>query len=110
MNLRQSKPLWAVGVTLSLCCIVARTVHAELPLPDAIIYPTWTNPPEHLDQAREEYLGDNSQLVAPATGMPAVTVPMGFTYGSLPAGLQKTLVQPVQGYPVDVPLHVRIIS
>ena len=55
---------------------------------DAIIYPTWTNPPAHLDQAREEYLGDNSQLVAPATGMPAVTVPMGFTYGSLPAGLQ----------------------
>jgi len=26
--------------------------------------------------------------VAPATGLPALTVPMGFTYGNLPAGLQ----------------------
>jgi len=55
---------------------------------DAIVYPSWRNPPAHLDRAREEYLGDNSQLVAPATGMPAITVPMGFTYGTLPAGLQ----------------------
>ena len=37
---------------------------------------------------RAEYLGDNSQLIAPATGMPALTVPMGFTYGTPPAGLQ----------------------
>ncbi|HZD03434.1 MAG TPA: amidase family protein, partial [Longimicrobiales bacterium] len=55
---------------------------------DALVYPTWTAPPAHLDRAREEYRGDNSQLVAPATGMPAITVPMGFTYGTLPAGLQ----------------------
>ena len=55
---------------------------------DALVYPTWTNPPAHLDKPIEEYKGDNSQLVAPATGMPAVTVPMGFTYGNLPAGLQ----------------------
>ena len=55
---------------------------------DAVVYPTWTNPPAHLDRAIEEYAGDNSQVVAPATGMPAVSVPMGFTYGSLPAGLQ----------------------
>jgi amidase len=55
---------------------------------DALIYPTWLNPPAHIDRAREEYKGDNSQLVAPATGMPAITVPMGFTYGHLPAGLQ----------------------
>ena len=55
---------------------------------DALIYPTWTNPPAHLDKALEEYKGDNSQLVAPDTGMPAVTVPMGYTYGNLPAGLQ----------------------
>jgi Asp-tRNA(Asn)/Glu-tRNA(Gln) amidotransferase A subunit family amidase len=55
---------------------------------DVLIYPTWTNPPAHLDKAREEYKGDNSQLVAPATGMPAATVPMGYTYGNLPAGLQ----------------------
>jgi Asp-tRNA(Asn)/Glu-tRNA(Gln) amidotransferase A subunit family amidase len=55
---------------------------------DAIVYPSWTNPPAHLDRGEEEYAGDNSQLVAPATGMPAVTVPMGYTYGHLPAGLQ----------------------
>ncbi len=55
---------------------------------DAIVYPSWTNAPAHLDNAIEEYLGDNSQLVAPATGMPAVTVPMGYTYDHLPAGLQ----------------------
>ncbi len=55
---------------------------------DALVYPTWTNPPAHLDKPSEEYKGDNSQLVAPSTGMPAVTVPMGYTYGNLPAGLQ----------------------
>jgi Asp-tRNA(Asn)/Glu-tRNA(Gln) amidotransferase A subunit family amidase len=55
---------------------------------EALIYPTWTNPPAHLDRPSEEYKGDNSQLVAPATGMPAVTVPMGYTNGTLPAGLQ----------------------
>ena len=55
---------------------------------DALIYPSWTNPPAHIDRAREEYKGDNSQLVAPATGLPASTVPMGFSYGKWPAGLQ----------------------
>jgi Asp-tRNA(Asn)/Glu-tRNA(Gln) amidotransferase A subunit family amidase len=55
---------------------------------DALLYPTWTNPPAHLDKPKEEYRGDNSQLVAPATGMPAVTVPMGYSHGNLPAGLQ----------------------
>jgi amidase len=54
----------------------------------ALIYPSWLNPPAHIDRAGEEYAGDNSQRVAPATGMPAITVPMGFSYGSLPAGLQ----------------------
>ncbi len=55
---------------------------------DAVLYPTWTNPPAHIDRPSEEYKGDNSQLVAPATGMPAVTVPMGYSYDGLPAGLQ----------------------
>jgi Asp-tRNA(Asn)/Glu-tRNA(Gln) amidotransferase A subunit family amidase len=31
--------------------------------------------------------GDNSQILSPQTGFPAITVPMGFTYDSLPAGL-----------------------
>ena len=55
---------------------------------DALIYPTWLCVPAHIDLGDEEYCGDNSQRVAPATGMPAITVPMGFTYGTLPAGLQ----------------------
>ncbi len=55
---------------------------------DAVLYPTWTGPPARIDRAREEYGGDNSQRVAPATGMPAITVPMGFTEGVHPAGLQ----------------------
>ena len=55
---------------------------------DAIVYPSWTNPPAHLDRAIEEYKGDNSQLVAPATGLPAITVPMGYSRDKLPAGLQ----------------------
>jgi Asp-tRNA(Asn)/Glu-tRNA(Gln) amidotransferase A subunit family amidase len=55
---------------------------------DAVVYPTWTSPPAHIHRGREEYRGDNSQRVAPATGMPAITVPMGYSYGHLPAGLQ----------------------
>jgi amidase len=55
---------------------------------DAIIYPSWTNPPALLATGIEDYKGDNSQLLAPATGMPAITVPMGYTQGNLPAGLQ----------------------
>ena len=55
---------------------------------DALVYPTWTHPPAHLDRPRKEYRGDNSQLVAPDTGLPAVTVPMGYTREVLPAGLQ----------------------
>lgn len=55
---------------------------------DAIVYPSWTNPPAPLDRAIEEYKGDNSQLIAPATGLPAVTIPMGYSHGNLPVGLQ----------------------
>jgi Asp-tRNA(Asn)/Glu-tRNA(Gln) amidotransferase A subunit family amidase len=65
--------------------LVAAMDEAEV---DALVYPSWLGPPAHIDRAREEYRGDNSQRVAPATGMPAITVPMGFSYGSLPAGLQ----------------------
>ncbi len=55
---------------------------------DAIVYPSWTSPPADIDRGRIDYRGDNSQLVAPDTGMPAITVPMGYTHGGLPAGLQ----------------------
>lgn len=69
---------------------------------DAIVYPSWTNPPAHLNQAIEEYLGDNSQLVAPATGLPAVTVPMGYSHGHLPAGLQILARQFSEGLLISI--------
>jgi amidase len=55
---------------------------------DALIFPTWSNPPAHIDRANEEYRGDNNQQLAPDAGLPAVTVPMGFWQDRLPAGLQ----------------------
>ncbi|GAA4048653.1 amidase [Hymenobacter glaciei] len=53
----------------------------------ALVYPTWNNPPAKIGDFKG-YKGDNSQLIAPHTGQPAFTVPMGFTYDNLPAGLQ----------------------
>jgi Asp-tRNA(Asn)/Glu-tRNA(Gln) amidotransferase A subunit family amidase len=53
----------------------------------AIVYPTWKYPPAkigHLD----DYKGDNSQIIAPHTGQPAFTIPMGYSYDNLPAGIQ----------------------
>jgi Asp-tRNA(Asn)/Glu-tRNA(Gln) amidotransferase A subunit family amidase len=55
---------------------------------DAIVYPSWNNKPARIERFQEEYLGDNSQVIAPHTGQPAFTVPMGFTEGNLPAGIQ----------------------
>jgi len=53
---------------------------------DALIYPTWSNPPRKVGDMKSP-AGDNSQVLSPQTGFPAITVPMGFTHESLPAGL-----------------------
>ena len=53
---------------------------------DAVVYPTWSNPPRLVGDM-ESPAGDNSQVLSPQTGFPAITVPMGFTHGTLPAGL-----------------------
>ena len=53
----------------------------------AIIYPTWNYPPAKIGDFAG-YKGDNSQLISPRTGQPAFTIPMGYTYDNLPAGLQ----------------------
>jgi len=54
---------------------------------DALVYPTWSNPPRLIGDLNTPH-GDNSQLFAPSTGFPAITVPMGYTReGRLPAGL-----------------------
>ncbi|NVK50139.1 MAG: amidase [Cyclobacteriaceae bacterium] len=55
---------------------------------DAIIHPSWNYRPARIEKFQEEYRGDNSQIIAPHTGQPAFTVPMGFTSANLPAGLQ----------------------
>jgi Asp-tRNA(Asn)/Glu-tRNA(Gln) amidotransferase A subunit family amidase len=54
---------------------------------DAFVFPTWSNPPRKIGDL-ESPAGDNSQLIPPHTGFPGFTVPMGFTYENLPAGLQ----------------------
>ena len=53
---------------------------------DAIVYPTWSNAPKKVGDVNGP-AGDNSQVLSPQTGFPAITVPMGFTHGNLPAGL-----------------------
>lgn len=53
---------------------------------DAIVYPTWSNAPRKVGDTKSP-AGDNSQILSPQTGFPAITVPMGFTHGMLPAGL-----------------------
>ena len=53
---------------------------------DALVYPTWSNPPRLIGDLNTPH-GDNSQLFSPMTGFPAITVPMGYTRGVLPAGM-----------------------
>ena len=53
---------------------------------DAIVYPTWSNPPRKVGDGRSP-AGDNSQVLSPQTGFPAITVPMGYSHDVLPAGL-----------------------
>ena len=47
---------------------------------DAMIYPTWSNPPRLIGDLNTPG-GDNNQFFSPSTGFPAITVPMGFTRG-----------------------------
>lgn len=55
---------------------------------DALIYPTWSNPPRLVGDLTTP-AGDNNQQLAPWSGFPAVTVPMGWVRdGMLPVGLQ----------------------
>ncbi|WP_455222140.1 amidase family protein [Kaarinaea lacus] len=54
---------------------------------DAIVYPSWNNPPRLIGDLESPH-GNNSPIIAPHSGQPAITVPMGFTKNGLPAGLQ----------------------
>ena len=53
---------------------------------DAFVYPTWSNPPRLIGDLNSP-AGDNSQVFSPTTGFPAISVPMGYTRGTLPAGM-----------------------
>ncbi|MEE8133772.1 MAG: amidase family protein, partial [Gemmatimonadales bacterium] len=53
----------------------------------AMVYPTWSNPPRLIGDLTTP-AGDNSQDLAPGSGFPAITVPMGYVRGTLPVGLQ----------------------
>jgi Asp-tRNA(Asn)/Glu-tRNA(Gln) amidotransferase A subunit family amidase len=69
---------------------------------DALIYPTWSNPPRLIGDLNTPG-GDNNQFFSPSTGFPAMTVPMGYTRGdTLPAGLQFF------GRPWDEPTLLRL--
>ncbi|HAA67645.1 MAG TPA: amidase, partial [Planctomycetaceae bacterium] len=54
---------------------------------DALVYPTWSNPPRRIGDLESPH-GDNSQILSPQTGFPAITVPMGYVRETLPVGLQ----------------------
>ena len=54
---------------------------------DAVIYPSWNNPPRLIGDLTTPH-GNNSFKISPPTGFPAITVPMGFVRGNLPVGLQ----------------------
>ncbi len=65
---------------------VAKTMDAQHL--DALIYPTWSNPPRLIGDLSSP-AGDNNQVFSPSSGFPAITVPMGFTRNNtLPDGLQ----------------------
>ncbi len=45
---------------------------------DVVVYPTWSNPPRLIGDIGSPD-GNNSPSIAPHTGSPALTVPMGYT-------------------------------
>lgn len=54
---------------------------------DALVYPSWNNPPRLIGDLNTPH-GNNSASLSPPTGFPALTVPMGYVQDSLPVGLQ----------------------
>lgn len=54
---------------------------------DALIYPTWSNLPRKIGDSESPH-GNNSPVIAPHSGQPAITVPMGYVDNNLPLGLQ----------------------
>jgi Asp-tRNA(Asn)/Glu-tRNA(Gln) amidotransferase A subunit family amidase len=78
----QCRKAWANGELLAEG--VRRVLEADQL--DALVYPTWSNPPRLIGDLNTP-AGDNSQDLSPHTGFPAITVPMGFVGEGLPVGL-----------------------
>jgi aspartyl-tRNA(Asn)/glutamyl-tRNA(Gln) amidotransferase subunit A len=73
---------------------------------DAVAMPTSPTPAfrlgERVDDPLQMYLGDIFTVSANLAGLPAISVPCGFTRGGLPIGLQLT------GRPFDESTLLRI--
>jgi len=70
---------------------------------DVVVYPTWGQRPLKVGDLGDGYYdGNNSPMIAPQVGAPAITVPMGYTEGGLPAGLQ------ILARPFDEPVMLRV--
>ncbi len=70
---------------------------------DAIVYPTWSNQPRKVGDMKSP-AGDNSQVLSPQTGFPAITVPMGFTRAIVPgADGQAGAAAPVVAAEAELP-------
>ena len=68
---------------------------------DVLVYPTYNYPARLIGDENTTY-GANSATLSPPTGFPAFNVPMGYSFGTLPAGLQ------LLGRPFDEPTLIRI--
>lgn len=68
---------------------------------DVLVYPTYNYPARLIGDENTTY-GANSSILSPPTGFPAFNVPMGYSFGRLPAGLQ------LLGRPFDEPTLIRI--
>ena len=68
---------------------------------DVLVYPTYNYPPRLIGDQNSTY-GANSGTLSPPTGFPAFNVPMGFSFGELPAGLQ------LLGRPFGEPELIRV--
>jgi Asp-tRNA(Asn)/Glu-tRNA(Gln) amidotransferase A subunit family amidase len=54
---------------------------------DALVYPSWSIPPRLIGDLNTPDGMNSGRLASPAA-YPAITVPMGYTRGSLPMGLE----------------------
>ncbi len=72
---------------------------------DVLVYPTYNYPPRLIGDLSTTY-GANSGTLSPPTGFPAFNVPMGYSFGELPSGLQMlgrpfdegTMIEIAYGY------------